>query len=293
MTAARRPDEPHPGLDTLADLDAGVLEGADAERVAGHVAGCARCGQVMAALGGVRADLRTLPAPPLPAAVAARLDATLAELRTAADGAAPARTDRTDRVAAAPATAQVTDLEAARRWRRLKAAGTGVAAALVLVVAGTSVVSLVRSAGGGDDSTSAAGGGSGAETREQQQDTAAVPGAAAPSLPPLPDFDEASLRAALPTLVTAYAVDRVTETAAEGPANGPAGAMADSGLRTACVRTIPGTKGQLSAVRWIRYDGRPAYVFVFSDGGSRTAYVVGDQCGRVPAVPATLLDTVR
>jgi hypothetical protein len=292
MTAAPRPDEPHPELDTLADLDAGLLEGSDAERIAGHVAGCARCGHVMAALGGVRADLRTLSAPPLPAAVAARLDATLAELRTAPDGAAPDRTDRTDRTEAAAATAQVTDLGAARqrRWRRLKAAGSGVAAALVLVVAGTSVVSLVRSAGG-DDSMSAAGGGSAEEqvTREQQ-DSAAAPGAAAPtSLPPLPDFDAASLRAALPTLVTANGVGRVAETDAAGPA----GAMADSALRTACARTIPGAKGKLSAVLWIRYGGRPAYAFVFSDAGVRTAYVVGDQCGRVSAVPATLLDTVR
>ena len=89
--------------------------------------------------------------------------------------------------------------------------------------------------------------------------------------------------------MTAYAVDRVAGT----DAGGPAGAMSDSGLRTACARTIPGAQGQLTAVRWIRYGGRPAYVFVFSDAGGRTAYVVGDQCGRVPAVPATLLDTVR
>lgn len=294
MTAAQRPDEPHPELDTLADLDAGVLEGSAAQRVAAHVAGCARCGQVMAALGGVRADLRALPAPPLPAAVAARLDATLAELRTQPDEATP---DRTDRVTAAPADARVTDIEVARqrRWRRLRAAGSGVAAALVLVVAGASVVSLVRSATDGASMSGAGGGGGSAEqgsTAEKQanRDSAAVPDAAKPApLPPLPDYDAESLRAALPTLVKAYAVDRVTRTSA----GGPAGAMADSGLRTACARTIPGAKGQVSAVRWITYGGRPAYVFVFTDAGVPTAYVVDDQCGRAPSVPTTLLETVR
>jgi anti-sigma factor ChrR (cupin superfamily) len=86
MTAADRPTVPHPDLDTLADLDAGVLDPAAAEDVAAHVGGCARCAGVLAAFDTVRADLLALPAPELPAPVAARLDAVFADLRRQAAG---------------------------------------------------------------------------------------------------------------------------------------------------------------------------------------------------------------
>jgi hypothetical protein len=293
MTAGQRPAQsppPHPELDTLADLDAGVLAGADAERIAAHVATCARCGQALAALGGVRAELRALPAPPIPAAVAARLDSTLAELSAAAPH--DARTDRPAAAQAAPAP--VADLAAARerRWRRLKGMTGAAAAVLALVVAGASITSLVRTAGGGSDS-SAAGGGGGMEqhTASEREDSAAAPDAAsAPtSLPPLPSFDRTTLRSALPSIEVSAALTR----AAAAGKSSPAGAMADVGLRTACAETIPGNPGVLRAVSWIRYNGQPAYVFVFDDAGARVAYVVGDQCGRSPAVPATVLDTVR
>ena len=295
MTAADRttgppePPGPHPDLDTLADLDADLLPDAEAGPVRAHAASCARCGQVLAALGGVRADLRALPAPPLPAAVAARLDATLADLRRA-----PAM----DRPAPAPGRppARVSDLAAARerRGRRLRALGGAAAAAVALVVAGASVTSLVRAGGGSDDAAGGGGGTALEESTRQQDSGAAAPGAAqggpTPNgLPALPDFDRASLTAALPSLTTDFAVSRVAETTATGPA----GALADPALRTACAEAIPGAGGDVVAVRWIRYAGRPAYVLVLADGGGRTAYVVGDQCGRVPSVPATVLDTLR
>jgi hypothetical protein len=305
MTAAPRPREPHPALDTLADLDAGVLEGADAERVAAHVGGCARCGQVMAALDGVRADLRTLPAPPIPATVVTRLDAVLADLRTAPDTTAPDPTapdptapdraaDRTAPVtAAAKATAsRVVDLDAVRerRGRRLTTAIGAAAAAVALVVAGAAVTSLVRAGGAGGDS-SAAGGGGGAtyqeESARQKGDVTAVP---APASPPLPSYDRTTLRAVLPTLAKAYPLS----TAVQSGPDGPAGPMADAALRTACARSIPGVSEDPRAVLRVRYGGQPAYVFVFVDGaGVPTAYVVGDQCGRAAAVPATVLDAVR
>jgi hypothetical protein len=291
MTAGQRPAQappPHPELDTIADLDAGVLDDAEAERIAAHVATCARCGQVLAALGGVRAELRALPVPPIPAAVAARLDSTLAEL-----SAAP-RDARTDRSVAAAAPAPAADLAAARdrRWRRLKAATGAAAAVLALVVAGASITSLVRAGGGGSDSSAGGGGGQGEpRTSLEQDDSAAAQGAApAPtSLPALPSFDRTTLRAALPSIEASAELARVPD----ARKSGPAGAMADAALRTACAKTIPGNTGVLRAVRWISYDGQPAYVFVFDDAGARVAYVVGEHCGRSPGVPATVLDTVR
>jgi hypothetical protein len=239
---------------------------------------------VLAALGGVRADLRALPAPPLPPAVAARLDATLADLRRSPAADRPAAT-------ASRPPAPVADLAAARerRGRRLRVLGGTAAAAVALVVAGASVTSVIRAGSGSDDS---AGGGATAldQGTTQREDSAAAPGAAPPtSLPPLPNFDRSSLAAALPALTATYAVGRVVEDGTTGPA----GAMADRAQRTACVRAIPGAEGEVTAVRWIRYTGRPAYVLVFVDDGVRTAYVVGDRCGQVPAVPATVLDTVR
>ncbi|MFL6129018.1 MAG: hypothetical protein ACJ73E_08120 [Mycobacteriales bacterium] len=282
MTAGHRPVEPHPDLDTLADLDAGVLERGAADRVTAHVASCARCGQVMGALGGVRADLRALPAPPVPAAVAARLDSALAGLR--AEGPSPAAAD-------AARAAPVADLDAARarRWRRLRAMGGAAAAVLVLFAAGASVVSLVRA--GGRPQDSAAGGGRAAgehQTSRQQSDNGAA-SVAAP-YPSLPAYTSATLRAALATLEKD---PLALGGGSAGDRSALAGAMADAALQTACEQTIPGRRGVLRAVRWIRYDGQPAYVFVFDDAGRRTAYVVGEQCGRTPAVPATVLDTVR
>lgn len=80
MTAAGRPTT-HPDLDTLADLDAGVLDPAAAEDVAAHVGGCVRCTAAITAFDAVRADLHDLPPPAMPDSVAARLDATVTDLR--------------------------------------------------------------------------------------------------------------------------------------------------------------------------------------------------------------------
>jgi hypothetical protein len=166
------------------------------------------------------------------------------------------------------------------------------AAVLALVVAGASITSLVRAGGGGSDSAAGGGGGQAEQQASREQyDSGAAPGAAPvpTSRPALPSFDRTTLRAALPSIEASSALTRVS---AAGE-SGPAGAMAAAGLRTACAKTIPGRTGVLRAVRWISYDGQPAYVFVFDDAGVRVAYVVGEQCGRSPAVPATVLDTLR
>ena len=73
----------HPDLDALADLDAGLPDPISTARLDEHVAGCPACTQVLRALAAVRVELRALPPPQLPAGVAARLDATVAELRAA------------------------------------------------------------------------------------------------------------------------------------------------------------------------------------------------------------------
>lgn len=295
MTADdRRPPLPpaaHPDLDTLADLHADALDGATAERVRAHASSCPQCGPVLAALDGVRDELHALPAPPMPAAVAARLDATLADLRrtdlpTSRHPAATPVGPSPEEAARRESGRRLDELEAARdrHRRRLSRSLGAVAAAVAVVAAGASVTAVVRSSTGSDDS--AASGGAAA-------DTAALPAPA--SISPnasisIPSYDQNTLRAALPSIAQVSAVAIIT---GEGD-TGPAGAMADPGRRTACAGTIGGGRGELEAVLRIRYQGSPAYVFVYeAAGGARTGVVVADDCGTSSSnLPASVLGTV-
>jgi hypothetical protein len=154
----------HPELDAIADLDAGVLDGATAAVVDAHVRGCAQCTATLGALASVRVELRSLPPPALPPAVTARLDETLARLHrdepvrpAAAPRAAalaghepgqpvpPAPPPPTRPIVVPPVPAghrvdPVVDLSA-RRDRRLRARRqwTNVAAGVVLVAAAVGV----------------------------------------------------------------------------------------------------------------------------------------------------------
>jgi hypothetical protein len=302
MTADDRrpvPPPPHPELDTLADLHAGALDRASAERVRPHVSSCALCTGVLAALDTVRRELHERPSPPMPAAVATRLDATLAELRR---GEVPAAGRPAPDLGAADLGAAdlgatdlgATDLGAAReRRRRRLVRGLGaVAAAVAVIAAGASVTALIRTGGGNDKATStAAGAGSAgsAGTADSAGQPAPAEGtrSAAPSIA-IPTYDRNTLRTALPSIAQESALSIIT-----GPGDtGRAGAMADTGRRTACAGTIRGSRGQLQAVERIRYEGMPAYVFVFDDNGQQTGFVVSDDCGTSTAFPASVLDTV-
>jgi hypothetical protein len=298
MTAADRPPGPHPDLDTLADLDAGVLDAATAERVSAHAGGCPRCAKLITALGTVRADLRSLPPPPLPQAVAARLDATVAGLRPtrpAVPGAAGPSADgeRTGETAAA----RPVDLGAARERRRRRsgrATVAAVAAAVALLAAGASVTALVRSLGSGGPGGAAtsAGRDSKAATEAGTAPKPATPSAAAgigapPTSPAatsaVPSYTRDTLRTSLARIERESAVETTAKAA------GSAGAMADPARRQACVQTILGHRGELRAVRRITYEGVPAYLFVFEDGQPH-GYVVDLQCGASGGLPATVLD---
>lgn len=297
MTADdRRPMPPlppplHPDLDTLADLHADALDPSTAERVRVHVRGCGQCAGVLSALDAVGAELRQLPTPAMPAAVVARLDATFADLRRgdrtgtggpvdrAAPADLPAAREPVDR--AAPA-----DLAAAReRKRRRRSRSLGaVAAAVAVIAAGSSITAIVRAGtGSGSDSNASA---AGSADSSEQFPNAGTPNLGGPFT--IPSYDRSTLRTDLPDIVKQSAVSIITGR----DDTGPAGAMADAGRRTACANTIRGTSGRLQGVLRIRYEGSPAYVFVFADGAERTAYVVSDDCGTSPALPAAVLDTV-
>lgn len=93
----------HPSTNDLADAAEGLLGSGRAAEVAAHVAGCPGCRQTTATLGSVSALLAATPAPPMPAAVARRLDGALAaeSLRRQAER-AQAETVHAARAGAAP-----------------------------------------------------------------------------------------------------------------------------------------------------------------------------------------------
>ena len=71
------PDGGHYDLDTLAQLDEGLLADAEADAANSHVADCGECSQQLGRLRTTRALLSTLPAETMPPAVAARIDDAL------------------------------------------------------------------------------------------------------------------------------------------------------------------------------------------------------------------------
>ena len=71
------PSRDHPSLDDLADAAEGLLDRDRQIRLQAHVAGCGRCRSAAASLQQVSAVLAAEPAPPVPDAVAARLQSVL------------------------------------------------------------------------------------------------------------------------------------------------------------------------------------------------------------------------
>jgi hypothetical protein len=320
MTSGHPPPSPrpddlagHPDLDTLADLDAGVLDPPVAARAGRHAASCPRCSATLAAFGAVRVDLRSLPPPVLPPAVAARLDETLAQLRadpanarTPPIAAANARLPQGHGGGTAPPPAgaglrprpgpPVVDLAAAAERRRARARKlTGrVAASLVVAAAlvgvGTAVMQDADDRGTvaqgnalpGDRSESSSGG-------RGRPDPADAPGGAAPtidSVPPktLPSYTEETLLSAIPAITARSAVDIITSAGRDGPA----GPMADASRRARCTEGIAGADGVPVAVQRVLFNDQLAYVFVFAAAdGSRTVIVVSSTCGIAP-VPQVL-----
>lgn len=154
----------HPDVSEIADLTEDLLPPSRAEDVRGHLADCGICSDVLASLEEIRGLLGTLPdAEPMPADVADRMDAALAEeARGRAPFAAPASTadvsretepavaakELADRPAGHSRAATGPGRSAVRRRRRNAVLGAALGAAVVSV----SVLLLqnVTSSGGSD-----------------------------------------------------------------------------------------------------------------------------------------------
>lgn len=137
----------HPDVSEIADLTEDLLPPSRAEDVRGHLADCGICSDVLASLEEIRGLLGTLPdAEPMPADVADRMDAALAEeARDRAPFAAPASTadvsretepavaakELADRPAGHSRAATGPGRSAVRRRRRNAVLGAALGAAVV------------------------------------------------------------------------------------------------------------------------------------------------------------------
>jgi hypothetical protein len=275
----RRPaDGPHPDVDTLSDLDGGVLESTpDEARLRAHVADCAPCADLIGHLRGTRSLLAGLPGVPLPADVAARLDTALAEVAVtpvAGSGGATVLTTRgkRHRLGGAP-----------RRWLP----GAGVAAAgVALLLAGAVGLSTFRDHGGNRRvaSRATAGGAAGAVaplrtpvTSGRDYTPATLTAGVVSLLPPRPTRTPSSPPPTPTPPPVALAPNRSAETGTQAAL---ASLHQPAALR-ACVTELAGTDRITPlAVDFARFQGKPAVVVVLpsKNPAKVQVWVVGPNC---------------
>jgi hypothetical protein len=141
----------HVGADQVADLLENLLPETETATVAAHLDACAECSQLRDDLAALPALLAGVGSPALPAEVAARLDAAVA------DAAAARQAEQRPAATGSSTVGSTVSSLQDRRRRFVTRTFTGVAAAAALVV-GVLVVGDVVDQGGGDDQS--AGGGS-------------------------------------------------------------------------------------------------------------------------------------
>ena len=95
----------HVSDEAMADFRAGLLPAREAAMIGAHLSTCSRCAELDAQLASVTSLLAATPTPPMPAALAARLDAALAaEVAARAGSARPATAPPATPSATTPAT---------------------------------------------------------------------------------------------------------------------------------------------------------------------------------------------
>lgn len=274
----------HPDVDTLSDLDEGLLAGTPAEAAAqSHVAGCASCADFIALLASTREQLGALPATPMPADVVARIDAALAG--EAARRAAPdaALNVAPDAEPAPQPAAVVTSLDSARRSRapRWMRASGAVAAGIALLMAGaigygalttvTEKSGTISSAEGGNSAPNGAGAARDALTK---------------------NYTQATLAAGVRALVdnrTAAAIAPQTKSVSPMPLGAQQDRVGPPDLDrlrapaqlAACITELASRPGVAPlAVDYATYEGQPAVIIVLPDADPTAvqAWVVGPAC---------------
>lgn len=266
------PAADHPGVDALCDLDEGLLAGTPGEAdIRAHVAGCASCADFIALLATTREQLAALPAEPMPAEVAVRIDAALA--REATRDAEPA-----------PVTvAVVTPMDSARRTRRprwVRSAGA-VAAGIALLMAGAVGVNAFNAVNEKSGTISGAAEDNSAPNDSAQRDAGSMR-----------NYTQSTLADDVRALVGGGPAAAGAPQTKSSPSR-PLGAQQDaagppdlSRLRSpaqlaSCVAELTGRQGvAVIAVDYATYEGEPAVIIVLPDADPAVvqAWVVGPGC---------------
>lgn len=249
MTGPGFPAPPgHPDLETLADLDAGVLDRATSSRLRAHLVNCSRCQTELAGLGDIRAMLRDLPTPPMPATVEERIFAALASERQGWTSHPP-----------------VSNLAETRRRRRYGL--IGLAAAGLVLVAGTTVVLSLP-------------GGSPQPGHAPLADQNTSQPAPIPANPPSFTRDTLTNAPVLADILNGRGGGLRPQSSTS--TSMLAGSMADAQQRQSCETgidaAVPGITGAATAVEYIRFEGTRGYLFVYLNADQRRTVVVGTDC---------------
>jgi len=301
----------------MAAFREGLLPARKATRIAAHLSSCPRCAEVDAQLAAVTAILASTPAPPMPAALAARLDAALAaEVAGLAGAGSPGRADPAagavpgpmaraaaqagsaapPESAAPPGSTVPSDGAAARHGTgpgrrggrpragsRLALRLAAVTAGVVLLAGGGYAVTRVISAGGTKGEASS----SGAAASPAPPNGEAAPGPSARAAP------GAAVQAALPVITsgTSYQPGQLKAQVGavlkrypvparpRGELSSGTGPQAAFPDLAACVSHLSGGHRPM-LIDIAKYAGRPAAVIVVPAVGSPTVrvWVVGPGC---------------
>jgi len=261
----------HLSLDELAELEEGIAANADALRR--HVDGCPACRERAGQLNASRALLSTLPAEPMPADVAARIDAALA--------AEPAPAGR----------GTIVPLHTRRAWLRgpnVAAAAAGVA---VLALGAALVVGhLGDKSTGGDNAAKTNGGAGGAGPLG-----AAAPGSGLKQFQTGHDYTEATYRGYVTGLLltnpppfpippqTPATATSTTPKSTPSPTSFTRDQLRDPATVYVCADLIAGHPVSPIAIDYATYEGVPADILVLpaldNPTGGLDIWVIRKDCG--------------
>jgi hypothetical protein len=288
------PHPPHPShvdVDTLADLEEGLLEADQVSSVAEHLDGCAECRARRDALDDVQLLLRDRGAEvdaAAPEDVVRRLDDALAAAATPLPTASATVT---------PLTALTTRARQPWRTRLLQAAAVFVLVAAVGGLGYGGIRAMSGGNSGGTNSAADSGGSAGTEKRTTAH-TYVVTSSGR-------NYTKESLRSAVPGLLSGK-YDATAQDAPRAPvpskttgAHAPAAAADPQRLRdgkalAACVANLADGPVTPLAVDIARFDGKPATIIVLPDPKDPSivyAYAVAPACAEgtfLAALPVAL-----
>jgi hypothetical protein len=298
----------HPDSETIAAARDDLLPARRAARIAAHLAECPRCAEVDAQLAAVTAALAHTPTPPMPASLAARLDAVFtAEVAArSAAGASPGHADPAEGAAPAASadrTAPPTGRGPGtgpghtgpghtgpgrggpgrragrpRAGSRLSLRIAAVAAAVVVLAGGGYAIARVVSAGGQETSASSSGAAASGSTAGRSSGSALAPEAAPRAAPteglPLVASGTTYRAGQLPAQVAAVLKRHPADghvSAAPPAAAGAAGKAAFPHLAECVSHVAGGQRPRLVDIA--RYGAQPAAVIVVPVPGTATVRV--------------------